>query len=69
MKKVILSLMALACVFATVTACSKSDNTKYAEYVTDENGAYVTDANGELQTTILDSEEVSVEFITYDSGK
>ncbi|MBQ6624293.1 MAG: hypothetical protein IIX39_00540 [Clostridia bacterium] len=69
MKKVILSLTALACVFATVTACSKSDNEKYAEYVTDENGAYVTDANGELQTTILDSEEVSVEYITDDSGK
>lgn len=69
MKKVILSLTALACVFATVTACSKNNNTKYAEYVTDENGAYVTDENGEIQTTILDSEEVSVEYITDENGK
>lgn len=57
LKRVIHFLTALTCILATVTACSKPDNTK------------LTDTNSENQTVVVDSDDVSVEYIATKAGR
>lgn len=62
-------LTSLVCVLAVTAACGKKQSTQYSEYVTDDKGQYVTDKQGNIETTILDSKNVSVEYVTDDKGK
>lgn len=69
LKKALVILTALVSTLAITTACSKTQTKKYSEYVTNENGEYVTNEKGEIETTILDSDDVSVEYVTDNAGK